>query len=298
MLKIRPIKTSSLGKLFLTLTFLIMAVNLLCYDDCQTQSDQEEVWSAFINWFRTAPLTANPFQTYSESLLKQGISREEVEQQAAIIYKLLPERDDWVEIYFDHVYSRPVSGNPAQDGFNSAPSTLLVKATKQLIPGKALDVGMGQGRNAVYLALQGWDVTGFDISQKALEASQLNAEKAGVRIKTIKSSYDKFDFGKEKWDLIVVIFAWAPVSDSDFVSKLYTALRRDGRIVFEHFTDDSERPQPNPTRTLQSGELRTLFRDFQLELYEEEEGIGDYGGPGSKLVRMVAQKKPVGQNLQ
>ena len=286
------------GKHFISLIGLLLATSLLCYGNSQTQSDQEEVWGAFLNWFKTALLNGNPFQAYSEKLLKEGTSREEIERQAAIIARLISEREDWVEIYFDRVYARPVSGDPARDGFNSAPSAFLIEATSNLKPGKALDVGMGQGRNAVYLAQHGWDVTGFDISQKALDASHLNAEKAGAHIRTIKSSYDKFDFGTEKWDLIVLIFAWAPVSEPDFATRLHTSLRRGGKIVFEHFIEDSERPYAGSVRALQPGKLRTYFEDFRIERYKEEEGIGDYGGPGSRLVRMVAQKKPLGQDFQ
>ena len=298
MLKVRHKHVFLFEKHFMSLISLILAVSLLCSGNCQTLPDQEEVWSAFLDWFRTASLNGDPFRAYSEKLLKEGTSREEIERQAAIIFRLISERNDWVEIYFDRVYARPVSGDPARDGFNSVPSTVLIEATKELKPGAALDVGMGQGRNAVYLAQQGWDVTGFDISQKAIDAADLNAEKAGVHIKTIKSSYEKFDFGTEKWDLIVMIFAWAPVSDPDFVTRLHTSLRRGGRIVFEHFIDDSERPYAGPIRALQPGKLRTFFGDFRIERYEEEEGIGDYGGPGSHLVRMVAQKKPPGAGLQ
>lgn len=298
MLKTRKKQIFLFGKHFISLIGLLLAVGLLCHGNFQTPSDQEEVWNAFLDWFRTAPLNGNPFRAYSEKLLKEGASREEIERQAAIIFRFISERYDWVEIYFDRVYARPVSGDPARDGFNSAPSTVLIEATKGLEPGTALDVGMGQGRNAVYLAQQGWDVTGFDISQKALDASHLNAEKAGVHIKTIKSSYEKFDFGTEKWDLIVLIFAWAPVSDPDFVTRLHTSLRRGGRIVFEHFIDDSERPSAGPIRALQPGKLRTFFGAFRIERYEEEEGMGDYGGPGSHLVRMVAKKKLPGAGLE
>jgi 2-polyprenyl-3-methyl-5-hydroxy-6-metoxy-1,4-benzoquinol methylase len=297
MLKTKKKQVFLFVKHFMSLISLIAVASLLCYGHCQTQSDQEEVWSAFLDWFRTAPLNGNPFRAYSEKILKEGVTRVEIERQAAIITRLFSERKDWVEIYFDRVYAKPVSGDPARDGFNSAPSTFLIEATKELKPGAALDVGMGQGRNAVYLAQQGWDVTGFDISQKALDASHLNAEKVGIRIKTIKSSYDKFDFGKEKWDLIVLIFAWAPVSDPDFVARLHTSLRRGGKIVFEHFIDDPAHPNAGPIRALQPGKLRTFFGDFRIERYEEDEGIGDYGGPGSQLVRMVAQKA-LGYDLQ
>ena len=298
MLKVKQKQAVIFGKQVMSLIGILLAVSLLCYGHCQSLSDQEEVWSAFLDWFKTAPLRGNPFRGYAEKLQKDGITREEIERQAAIISRLFSEREEVAEIFYDRVYARPVTGDPTRDGFNSAPSAFLIGATKKLKPGTALDAGMGQGRNAVYLAQQGWDVTGFDISQKALDASRLNAEKAGVDIKTIKSRYSKFDFGKEKWDLIVLIFAWAPVSDPDFVTRLHTSLRRGGKIVFEHFIDDSERPSPGPVRKLQPGKLRTYFGDFRIERYEEREGIGDYGGPGSQLVRMVAQKKPPEQDLQ
>jgi 2-polyprenyl-3-methyl-5-hydroxy-6-metoxy-1,4-benzoquinol methylase len=294
MLKVKKKQAVIFRKQFMALIGLLLAACLLCSGKCQALSDQEEVWSAFLDWFKTAPMRGDPFLGYTEKLRKDGITREAIERQVAIIYKLFAEREEVAEIWYDRVFARPVTGDPARDGFNSAPSTFLIGATETLEPGTALDVGMGQGRNAVYLAQQGWDVIGFDISQKALDASLLNAEKAGVIIKTFKSSYSKFDFGIEKWDLIVLIFAWAPVSNPDFVARLHTSLRMGGKIVFEHFIDDPEQPYPGPVRALQPGRLRTYFRDFRIELYEEKEGIGDYGGPGSQLVRMVAQRKPSG----
>src|SRR5712664_3614565 len=47
--------------------------------------------------------------------------------------------------------------------FNLKPNALLVNTAKNLKPGKALDLGMGQGRNSIFLAKEGWDVTGVDI---------------------------------------------------------------------------------------------------------------------------------------
>jgi SAM-dependent methyltransferase len=53
--------------------------------------------------------------------------------------------------------------------------TLVVSAIDGRKPGKALDFGMGQGRNAVFLALQGWDVTGFDLADEAVRIANGNA---------------------------------------------------------------------------------------------------------------------------
>jgi 2-polyprenyl-3-methyl-5-hydroxy-6-metoxy-1,4-benzoquinol methylase len=53
--------------------------------------------------------------------------------------------------------------------FDEAPNKLLVEVASQLSPGKALDVAMGKGRNALFLATRGWQVTGFDLAESGLE---------------------------------------------------------------------------------------------------------------------------------
>ncbi len=75
---------------------------------------------------------------------------------------------------------------------------------------------MGQGRNTVFLATQGWDVTGYDITDTGLEAARGAAQKAGVRIKTVYASHDDFDFGRDQWDLIVMTYALADMENAAF----------------------------------------------------------------------------------
>jgi len=158
-----------------------------------------------------------------------------------------------------------------------------------LKPGAALDAGMGHGRNAVYLARRGWTVTGFDISEQALEAARSNAETAGVRLTTVKASYDAFDFGTDRWDLIVLAFAWAPVTDPAFVARLRGGLRPGGRVVFEHFIQADGARGPNINRALRPNQLRACFNRFDMLSYEEADGTGDWAG--LSLVRMVALKR-------
>jgi len=52
---------------------------------------------------------------------------------------------------------------------------------------------MGQGRNAVYLASKGWDVTGFDVAEEGMKIAEANAAKSGAHIKTVKASFEDFD---------------------------------------------------------------------------------------------------------
>ncbi|MCX6632686.1 MAG: methyltransferase domain-containing protein, partial [Candidatus Solibacter sp.] len=91
--------------------------------------------------------------------------------------------------YWDRAYSNPGLV------FNTRPNAFLAEVAKLLKPGRALDIGMGQGRNSVYLAELGWDVTGFDISERGMELARQSPAAAGVKITTINTSMDDFDYG-------------------------------------------------------------------------------------------------------
>lgn len=256
------------------------------------QETDDAVWRAFLAWYRAAPMEdGSPFTAYAVALQSDGLPAPEVQRRMKTLQRLLMERSDWAEVYFDKVFSRPLTGNPEIDRMSTAPSALLTSAIAGRPAGAALDAGMGQGRNAVYLAKAGWRVTGFDLSAAAVSAAQANARKAGVTIEAVRASYANFPFGERKWDLIVLAFAWAPVTDAAFVERLRQSLRPGGLVVFEHFIDDPERRRPAAMYTLLPGQLRTLFDAFDIVRYEEVEDTGDWGGPGSRLVRMVARRR-------
>ena len=253
----------------------------------QKKPDDDEIWKAFISWFKSAPNEADPFKAYAAKLGQEGVPESEIQRQIAAIIRLYSEHPEGVEIFFDWAYSQPLTGRSSEDGFSIAPTAFLVDFVKGKKPGVALDVGTGQGRNAVYLARKGWDVTGMDISQVALDAARANADKSGVELRCVKAAYDNFDFGVNKWDLIVMVFAWAPVSDPVFVAKLKTSLRPEGVVLFEHFCE----PLAPMFRALKSNELKNYFAEFDIEFYKETHETADWGGPRSRLVRMVARKK-------
>lgn len=91
--------------------------------------------------------------------------------------------------------------------FNIEPNEFLVEVVSDLQPGKALDVTMGEGRNSLFLATEGWDVTGYDIADKALDTALARAERLGVTINAIHASKNEFDHGTDKWDLVALIYA-------------------------------------------------------------------------------------------
>jgi SAM-dependent methyltransferase len=270
---------------------VLVVVVCLAAPVAQGPLDNEAAWRAFMTWFKNAPpVRSNPFAAYAASLQAAGTPEAEARRQVGVLMTMMRERSDWVELYYDKIYTIPLTGDPASDGYATDPSALVAEAVRGLAPGTALDAGMGQGRNAIYLARQGWKVTGFDLSAEALNVARANAVSAGVRIEALKASYADFDYGTSKWDVIVLIFAWAPVEDPAFLARLRTSLRPGGRIVFEHFTDDPANPRPAAMHALKPGQLRGLLSDFRLDRYEEVTDLGDWGGPDSQLVRVVAVK--------
>src|SRR5262252_6980031 len=114
-----------------------------------------------------------------------------------IIRRTMRERHDGWRIMFNNIYS---SSTP---GFVTQPNALLISTVEGRKPGRALDIGMGQGRNSVFLALKGWDVTGFDISDEGLAVAHKNAERAGVKLNAIRETDEAFDYGSDQWDMIV-----------------------------------------------------------------------------------------------
>ena len=62
------------------------------------------------------------------------------------------------------------------------PNRFLVAEVSELEPGRALDFACGEGQNAIWLASLGWDVTGVDFSEVAIEQARARAERDGVRV--------------------------------------------------------------------------------------------------------------------
>jgi len=83
----------------------------------------------------------------------------------------------------------------------------------------------GRGRSlAVFLAAQGWDVTGFDPSEEGVRIARSNAEKASVKIRAVVARDDEFDYGSNQWDLIVVTYVRD--LDSNDAKRLWPRLVR------------------------------------------------------------------------
>ena len=159
-------------------------------------------------------------------------------------------------------------------------------------PGKALDVGMGSGRNSLYLASHGWDVTGFDIADVGVAQARHRAKKLGVKLNAIVQSDADFDFGTNQWDLIVLTYQ----PFRDLLAKIKSSLRDGGIIVIENFHRDTMRDRLlDEDATYGNNELLQLFSDFRILRYEDIVARPDWGieFPKNRLVRLEAQNGDV-----
>lgn len=174
----------------------------------------------------------------------------------------------------------------ASPAFNSRPNGFLVEMVKGRKPGAALDVAMGQGRNAIWLAQQGWDVTGFDIADEAVGVAKNNAARLGVTIKTEIKRMEDFEFGEGRWDLIVLSYAGC----GELVDKVQRALKPGGILVEEAFHVDATRDNRIGGSICGTGELPSLFQSLRTVYYEEPVATPDFAQGAMRVVRFCAEK--------
>ncbi len=167
-----------------------------------------------------------------------------------------------------------------------APPEWLVQQASPLKPGRALDLACGEGRAAIWLAEQGWEVTGIDISPLGLKRAKTLAEERNLTISWVAADLDDFSLGSEQYDLITVF----RFLDRQLTARIPKALRPGGLVIYETFLSvpgrESERPVQNPAFRLLPGELPRLFDGLLAMAYEEVARDGD------EVARLVARKPP------
>jgi SAM-dependent methyltransferase len=156
-------------------------------------------------------------------------------------------------------------------------------------PGRALDIGMGEGRNALFLATQGWEVTGFDISDVGVKLAQEAAQKRGVKLEAFVEDADHFDYGKQRWDLVVGMYMHAVITRN--AEKISDSLKPGGILVVEGFHRDLNRLGVQGDYVgYQSNELLKAFDRLRVLYYEDTIAAADWerSGQEAPIVRFIA----------
>jgi 2-polyprenyl-3-methyl-5-hydroxy-6-metoxy-1,4-benzoquinol methylase len=168
------------------------------------------------------------------------------------------------------------------------PNTFLRKHIRLLPKGKALDIAAGEGRNAVFLAQQGFEVDAVDISEKGLKKAQKLARKKGVKIHTSLIDLDQYPIEKEQYDLIADFY----FLKRRLIPRIKKGLKKGGKVIFEtYLLEHRALGTGGPKQAkyfLEPNELIKLFRDFRILFYRE--GIFREGGRKKAVASMIAEK--------
>ncbi len=181
---------------------------------------------------------------------------------------------DWDNKYLTRDYSS------ARD-----PSRLLVQLLTLLSKGRALDIACGEGRNAIFLAQNGYEVDAVDVSTVALERAAEASDHERVKVNLIQADLENYEIPAGTYDLIIN-FNYLQRSLAPMIKR---GLKKGGVLVFETYTLEQQsigHPK-NPEFLLKPNELLHLFSDLHIFFYRE--GIYDEGG--KKAIASLAGKR-------
>ncbi len=166
----------------------------------------------------------------------------------------------------------------AVDGwaFGTDPNDFLRQEAHRIPPGRVLCLGEGEGRNAVFLAEQGYEVVGVDRSQVGMDKAQGLAQERGVFIETVVSSIEDFDLTEGEWQGIISVFFHLPPELRKKVNQaVVKGLAPGGILILESFTPQQLEfgtgGPPHPERLVSLATLEEEFEGLKFLLSQETE---------------------------
>ena len=153
--------------------------------------------------------------------------------------------------------------------FGKEPVAFLREHIDLLPRGKALDIAMGEGRNAVFLAKNGFSVDGCDVSEIAVKKALDLATENNVKIHAFVADLETYKLPKDTYDVIAFFY----YLQRGLVPQMKEALKPDGMIIYETYTIENwelgfEGPK-NKDYLLKPNELLDLFKNFKIIYYRE-----------------------------
>lgn len=187
--------------------------------------------------------------------------------------------------------------------YGKEPNVFLKEQLRGLSPGRILFPAEGEGRNAVFAAAEGWNVSAFDISEEGRRKAIRLAEERGVEIDYHVGHISDLKYGKGEFDAIALIYAHFPADIKSSIHKQLSALlRKGGTVIFEAFSKrhilyNSKNPGVGgPTDLAMLFSLEEISADFSgyevLVLQETEVELNEglyHKGTGS-VIRFVGRK--------
>lgn len=200
--------------------------------------------------------------------------------------------DKWNERYSNDEFAYGEEGN-----------VYLQEQLQKIDKGSILFPAEGEGRNAVYAAVQGWNVSAFDISIEGKNKAMQLAKKNNVQIEYSVGFLDELKFKEKSFDVIALIYAHFPAEIKSHYHKiLNTFLKNNGIIIFEAFSKkhleyNSKNDKIGGPKELgmlfSIEELKNDFPNYEVLVLEEKEielHEGLYHNGLGSVIRFVGRK--------
>ncbi|MEV7197652.1 class I SAM-dependent methyltransferase [Streptomyces sp. NPDC093510] len=186
-------------------------------------------------------------------------------------------RDEWDNLYAER--QQLWSGNP---------NGVLVAEAAGLTPARALDVGCGEGADAIWLARGGWDVTALEVSGVALERAVTHARDAGVTVRWVHAALTEAPLPRASFDLVSAQYpALLRTPDAAAERALLDAVAPGGVLLLVHHAGmDAHQPEQDsafdPADYVWPSMVAALLDDdWQVEVDEERPRAAPDGGAGA-----------------
>jgi SAM-dependent methyltransferase len=238
--------------------------------NCQSGPAAGDEWNAFLEWANALPPDTFPasgsalFNAYKMKLTQGGVTA--ADQVVARLREYALTNPGFSTVFFNKHYAKrdPI--------YASGPNAFLVEVARGLRPGRAMDVGMGEGRNAIFLAQRGWNVTGIDLAEVGVAKAKKRAADLGVKLNAFVQDADRFDFGTNQWDLVCLLYFSGSMYVHDFEKRIANGLKPGGYII-------GEGPETNPKDLTDGLEVWEPWGITLLRL-EYRANKADWGQPG------------------
>lgn len=175
--------------------------------------------------------------------------------------------------------------------FRAEPDETLVELVMPLSPGRAVDLGAGEGRNSLWLANQGWDVTAVDISKEALgrldHAATLERASVLTVVEDITTYLTDVKTRGAAFDLIVLAYLHPePVQRAELLDAAVRTVPPGGYlfVVAHHLLSHGVAGPLDPSRLYTEDDLRHAAHGLEVLQLAQRHGHSDIAEPGTDII--------------
>ncbi|MFD8204952.1 class I SAM-dependent methyltransferase [Streptomyces sp. NPDC059695] len=185
-------------------------------------------------------------------------------------------RAKWDDLYADR-----------QQLWSGRPNGALVAETAGLTPGRVLDVGCGEGADAVWLARGGWDVTALEVSGVALERAAGHARDTGADVRWVHAGLTEAELPPGTFDLVSAQYpALLRTPEGSAERALLSAVAVGGVLLLVHHAGMENRPADDsgfdPADYVWPSRVAALLDDdWVVEVDEQRPRVSPEGGAGA-----------------